>query len=110
MPDKDASTPRVFLIRHGETEWSQSGRHTGRTEVPLTEDGEEQIKALGKAVYGKGKLINPSKLAKVCVSPRERTKRTYELLTGQSGGYEVVHEVEEWVYGLARHVDLLTRC
>ena len=67
--------------------------------MPLTENGEEQIKALGKVVYGKGKLIDPYKLARVSVSPRERTKRTYELLTGQSGGYEVVHEVEEWVYG-----------
>lgn len=99
MPDKDASTPRVFLIRHGETEWSQSGRHTGRTEVPLTENGEDQVRALGKVVYGNGKLIDPAKVAKVWVSPRQRAVRTYELLSGQSNGYETVQGVEEWVYG-----------
>ena len=99
MPDKDASTPRIFLIRHGETEWSQSGRHTGRTEVPLTENGENQVKALGQVVYGKGKLIDPAKLAKMWVSPRQRTVRTYELLTGRSDGYDIVQGVEEWVYG-----------
>lgn len=99
MPDKDASTPRVFLIRHGETEWSQSGRHTGRTEVPLTENGEEQVRALGKVVYGEGKLIDPTKVAEVWVSPRQRTVRTYELLSGQPNGYEIEQKVEEWVYG-----------
>lgn len=99
MPDKDASTPRVFLIRHGETEWSQSGRHTGRTEVPLTSNGEDQVRALGKVVYGADKLIDPAKLVKVWVSPRQRAVRTYELLSGQSDGYETVQGVEEWVYG-----------
>jgi probable phosphoglycerate mutase len=99
MPDKDASTPRVFLIHHGETEWSESGRYTGRTEIPLTDNGEAQIKALGKVVYGKGKLIDPAKLVKVWVSPRERTILTYKLLSGQSEGYEDVQDVEEWVYG-----------
>lgn len=106
MPDKDASTPRIFLIRHGETEWSQSGRHTGRTEVPLTDNGVEQIKALGKVVYGKDKLIDPAKLVKVWVSPRERTILTYKLLSGQSEGYEVVQDVEEWVYGYDRYITL----
>jgi probable phosphoglycerate mutase len=110
MPDKDASTPRVFLIRHGETEWSQSGRHTGRTEVPLTDNGEAQIKALGKVVYGKGKLIDPAKLVKVWVSPRERTILTYKLLSGQSEGYEVVQDVEEWVYGYDRYRCMPSEC
>jgi probable phosphoglycerate mutase len=105
MPDKDASTPRVFLIRHGETEWSQSGRHTGRTEIPLTDHGEEQVKALGKVVYGSGKLIDPAKVLKVCVSPKERATGTYELLSGQKGGYEVMDGLAEWDYGYDRTID-----
>ena len=99
MPDKDASTPRVFLLRHGETEWSQSGRFTGSTEIPLTEHGEEQIKGMGRVVYGDGKLIDPSKVAKVWVSPRERAARTYGLLSGQKEGYETVESLSEWDYG-----------
>ena len=99
MPDKDASTPRVFLIRHGETEWSQSGRHTGRTEIPLTEHGEEQVKALGCVIYGTGKLIDPAKVMKVWVSPKERATRTWELLSSQKGGYEVMDGLAEWDYG-----------
>lgn len=99
MPDKDASTPRVFLIRHGETEWSQTGRYTGVTEAPLTENGEEQIKGLGKVVYGYGKLMDPAKVAKVWISPRKRAMKTYELLCGGKGDYEVVDDLAEWGYG-----------
>ena len=58
MPDKDASTPRVFLIRHGETEWSKSGQYTGKTAIPLTPHGEEQVKATGALMYGPGRLID----------------------------------------------------
>ncbi len=99
MPDKDASTPRVFLIRHGETEWSQTGRHTGKTEIPLTAHGEEQVKALGKVVYGSGKLIDPAKVMKVYVSPRQRATRTWELLSDGNEGYEVANDLAEWDYG-----------
>ncbi|KAJ9295143.1 hypothetical protein DTO271G3_6313 [Paecilomyces variotii] len=75
MPD-----PRCFIIRHGETEWSLSGRHTGTTELPLTENGEKRIKATGKALVGDDRLIVPKKLAHVYVSPRHRAQRTLELL------------------------------
>ncbi|TGJ78455.1 hypothetical protein E0Z10_g10314 [Xylaria hypoxylon] len=44
------ATPRVFIARHGETEWSLDGRHTGLTDIPLTEDGERRVKATGKAL------------------------------------------------------------
>ena len=99
MPDKDASTPRLFLIRHGETEWSQSGRFSGSTELDLTEHGEEQVKAAAKVVYGAGRLIDPAKVVKLLSSPRSRAIRTYELLSGSKDGCEVKDSLGEWDYG-----------
>ncbi|KAK1061528.1 hypothetical protein LTR74_011042 [Friedmanniomyces endolithicus] len=99
MSDKDASTPRVFLIRHGQTEWSQNGRHTSTTDIPLTDRGEKQVKASAEYMYGSGKLIDPAKLAKVYVSPRQRATRTYELLSGKTDGYEITESLAEWYYG-----------
>ncbi|KAL3429822.1 histidine phosphatase superfamily [Aspergillus tetrazonus] len=72
--------PRCFIIRHGETEWSLNGRHTGITDLPLTENGEKRIKATGKALVGNDRLIAPKKLVHVYVSPRTRAQRTLELL------------------------------
>ncbi|KAL4870421.1 hypothetical protein BDV12DRAFT_184442 [Aspergillus spectabilis] len=72
--------PRVFIIRHGETEWSLNGRHTGTTDLSLTENGEKRIKATGKALVGNDRLIAPRKLVHVYVSPRSRAQRTLELL------------------------------
>ncbi|KAL8910096.1 MAG: hypothetical protein Q9171_004588 [Xanthocarpia ochracea] len=74
------STPRVFIIRHGETEWSLNGRHTGTTELPLTANGEKRIRATGQALVGDDRLIVPSQLAHIYVSPRKRAQRTFELL------------------------------
>lgn len=62
MPD-----PRVFIIRHGETEWSLNGRHTGVSDIPLTENGEKRVKATGKALVGDDRLIVPSNLAHMYV-------------------------------------------
>ncbi|KAL5341448.1 phosphoglycerate mutase-like protein [Aspergillus crustosus] len=72
--------PRVFIIRHGETEWSLNGRHTGTTDLALTENGEKRVKATGKALVGNDRLIAPRKLVHVFVSPRSRAQRTLELL------------------------------
>jgi len=73
-------TPRVFVIRHGETEWSLDGRHTGISDIPLTEDGKKRIKATGRALIGDDRLIGPKKLAHIYVSPRTRAQKTLELL------------------------------
>ncbi|RAL11031.1 histidine phosphatase family protein [Aspergillus homomorphus CBS 101889] len=73
-------SPRCFIIRHGETEWSLNGRHTGTTDLPLTENGEKRVKATGKALVGNDRLIAPRKLVHVYVSPRARAQRTLELL------------------------------
>jgi len=74
------TTPRVFIIRHGETTWSLSGRHTGATDIPLTSSGEQRIRATGRALVGPDRLIVPRNLAHVYVSPRKRAQRTLELL------------------------------
>ncbi|KAL6721935.1 Sedoheptulose 1,7-bisphosphatase [Lecanora helva] len=74
------TTPRAFIIRHGETEWSLNGRHTGTSDIPLTTNGEKRIRATGKALVGDDRLIVPSKVAHIYVSPRHRAQRTLELL------------------------------
>ncbi|KAF5227003.1 hypothetical protein FANTH_14910 [Fusarium anthophilum] len=74
--------PAVFLIRHGQTEWSELGRFTGKTEKELTDTGKKEALALGHSLVGPQKLIDPSQLAHIFVSPRIRAKETFELVTG----------------------------
>lgn len=62
-PRRVMTTPRVFVVRHGETEWSLDGRHTGSTDIPLTANGEKRVKATGRALVGDDRLIVPGQLA-----------------------------------------------
>ncbi|KZF19591.1 putative phosphoglycerate mutase [Xylona heveae TC161] len=97
---KDAGTPRVFLARHGETEWSANGRFTGTSEIPLTPHGELQVIGTGQKMAGPGKLIDPAKLVRIFVSPRQRAQRTLELLLpNNSTETEITNDISEWGYG-----------
>ncbi|KAL7421295.1 hypothetical protein Q5752_004180 [Cryptotrichosporon argae] len=94
--------PRVYLIRHGETEWSLNGRHTGVTDIPLTENGERIIRDMGPRVVGPDRLINPAHVRHIIVSPRQRARRTAELMFGKTPDAAVTTvdpEVGEWDYG-----------
>jgi probable phosphoglycerate mutase len=80
----------LLLVRHGETEWSRSGRHTGWTDLPLTPDGEDQAKSLAPLLTGR-----PFSL--VLTSPLARARRTAEL-AGVAGAV-VERDLHEWDYG-----------
>lgn len=98
------TAPRVFLARHGETEWTINGRHTGTSEIPLTPRGESQVLASSRSLLGPGRLIDPSRLSHVFVSPRIRAARTYSLLLPDGAPASTsVHTDErlaEWGYGM----------
>jgi broad specificity phosphatase PhoE len=83
--------PVIYLARHGETAWSLSGQHTGRTDLPLTERGEANALALGARLRGLS-------LAKVFTSPLQRAVRTCEL-AGFGGEAEPDPDLVEWDYG-----------
>jgi len=80
----------LWLVRHGETEWSLSGAHTGRTDIPLTAAGREKAAAVGRYLAGR-------KFAGVLVSPLVRARETCRL-----AGYEnaqIDADLSEWDYG-----------
>jgi broad specificity phosphatase PhoE len=83
--------PVIYLARHGETSWSLSGQHTGLTDLPLTEHGEENARALRERLRG-------MKFAKVFTSPLQRARRTCEL-AGFGDIAEVDRNLVEWDYG-----------
>jgi broad specificity phosphatase PhoE len=88
------SSGRVFLLRHGETEWSLSGRHTGHTDIPLTERGRSLAKAAGELL---AKLRGDEPPALVLTSPRARARDTAELAGLRSDGVD--ERLAEWDYG-----------
>src|SRR5215510_12150908 len=86
-----ASLPEVYLARHGETAWTISGQHTGRTDIPLTARGENTARRLGERL----KLLS---FAHVLTSPLRRATRTCEL-TGYGNVAESNTNLLEWNYG-----------
>ena len=107
MSDQNAGTPRVFIARHGETEWTINGRCTGKSELPLTENGKKQVLGTQDILVGTGKLIDPAKFAHIFVSPRQRAQSTLDLLIGpeikerlqQAGKITTTEDIAEWDYG-----------
>ncbi len=85
-----ASAVEVWLVRHGETEWSRDGRHTSVTDVPLTEDGV----AVATSVAGR---LAGEPFGLVLTSPRQRARRTAEL-AGFPGAHDEP-DLVEWDYG-----------
>jgi probable phosphoglycerate mutase len=84
--------PQVWLIRHGETEWTLSGQHTGRTDIPLTPVGRRQAKALGRHLAARS-------FALVLTSPLGRVLETCRL-AGFGSLAQITDDLREWDYGL----------
>ena len=94
--------PCIYLIRHGETEWSLSGQHTSHTDIPLTAHGEDEARELGQR-------LRDIQFARVLTSPRQRARRTCEL-AGLDPEAEIEPDLAEWNYGDyegQRSVDIL---
>jgi len=85
------SIQRVFLIRHGETEWSLSGQHTGITDIPLTENGRTMPRLLAP-------ILAKVTFARIFTSPLKRARETCEL-AGLGERAEIDHDLVEWNYG-----------
>jgi broad specificity phosphatase PhoE len=86
-----ASLADVYLVRHGETQWSLSGQHTGLTDLPLTAGGEEQARWLQRR-------LREVTFTKVFTSPLQRAMRTCEI-AGYAPVAEVDRDLLEWNYG-----------
>src|SRR5450755_495188 len=81
--------PRMVLLRHGATEWSLTGQHTGRTDMPLLDEGREQAKRAGQ-------LLHQLPFAQILTSPLQRARDTCTL-AGFDG--EIEPDLLEWDYG-----------
>jgi probable phosphoglycerate mutase len=83
--------PAIVIVRHGATEWSEAGRHTSRTNLPLTPEGVERARALART-------LNPGSFALALCSPSRRAQQTAEL-AGFGEHIEICQELTEWNYG-----------
>jgi broad specificity phosphatase PhoE len=81
----------IVLVRHGETEWSKAGKHTGRTDIPLTDRGREEAEAVGAALRGR-------RFERALTSPLSRAADTCRL-AGFGDVAEARDELMEWDYG-----------
>ena len=81
----------VLLLRHGETPWSRAGRHTGRSDVPLTDCGRAEARVAGRRLAG-------IRIDRVLTSPLVRARETCEL-AGFGAGAKVCDALVEWDYG-----------
>jgi broad specificity phosphatase PhoE len=86
-----ARAPRLYLVRHGETAWSLSGQHTGRTDLPLTERGEHESRELG----GRLRLLM---FERIFSSPLLRARQTCQQI-GWAAAVEIEPDLAEWDYG-----------
>jgi len=91
MAHEDERLPLIYLARHGETEWSLTGRHTGLSDLPLTEAGERNALRLRERLSG-------LKVNSVLTSPLQRARRTCEL-AGFGSKATLVPDLVEWDYG-----------
>ncbi len=82
---------QLYLVRHGQTAWSLSGQHTGRTDIPMTTRGEDEARALAP-------LLRALTFTRVLTSPRQRAWRTCELV-GLGTEAEIDSDLSEWDYG-----------
>jgi broad specificity phosphatase PhoE len=88
MPERG---PQVIVVRHGETDWSRTGRHTGKTDIPLTDEGRRNAKLTGRRLAGR-------RFRRVLTSPLARAAETCRL-AGLGDGAELRDELVEWDYG-----------
>jgi probable phosphoglycerate mutase len=96
------SAPDIYLIRHGETEWAITGQHTGRTDIPLTANGEAEARELGRR-------LRDIRFALVLTSPLKRARRTCALVVPDEIP-KIELDLAEWNYGDyegQRSVDIL---
>jgi broad specificity phosphatase PhoE len=84
--------PKIYVVRHGETEWSAANRHTGRSDIPLTERGEANAARLRQRLADVGPAL-------VMSSPLRRARRTCEL-AGFGAAVEIDDDLIEWDYGV----------